>query len=289
MKLTTYDLADDFLDVALDPLLREEEKNNLILGISMRVRDGRKYGEESPLFLTVHDADELVAAAIRTPPYNMILHCEDNRLDALDVIVEHLIDTGHQLPGANGTVDVVAAFVEKWSQRTGESAFVRMEQRIYTLMKVFPPANVSGHMRWAREEDVPTLVTWFLGFCEDAVPDDPPANPEKNVRQFMKTGKLAVWDDNGMVSMTGSSRGTPNGATVSAVYTPPEHRGNGYASGCVAALSQSLLDDGNHFCTLYADLSNPTSNKIYQNVGYRPVVDCAMYLFGEAKEQGPPW
>jgi len=250
----------------------------------MKVRDGRKYGEEAPLFLTVQDADELIAAAIRTPPYNMILHCEDNRLDALDVIAEHFIEIGHQLPGANGTVDVVSAFVDKWSQRTGESAFVGMEQRIYTLTEVLPPTNVSGHMRWAREEDVPTLVKWFLGFCEEAVPDDPPANPEKNVRRFMATGKLAVWDNGGMVSMTGSSRGTPSGAAVSVVYTPPEHRCNGYASGCVAALSQWLLDDGNRFCALYTDLSNPTSNKIYHNLGYRPVVDCAMYLFGEAKE-----
>ena len=32
--------------------------------------------------------------------------------------------------------------------------------------------------------------------------------------------------------------------------------------------------------TLYADLTNPASNKIYQRIGYRPVLDCAMYLFG---------
>lgn len=281
MKLTTYFSADGFLDVALQPLLQEEEKNNLILGVSMRVRAGRKYGEEAPLFLTVHDQGDLIAAAIRTPPYNMILHCEDDRLDALDVIAEHLIENGHQLPGANGTANVAAAFTEIWSQRTGEPAFVRMEQRIYTLTEVLPPTNVSGHLRWAREEDIPTLVKWFLGFCEEAMPADPPANPEESVRRFMKTGKLAVWDDDDMVSMTGSSRGTPNGATVSVVYTPPEFRGNGYASGCVAALSQWLLDDGNQFCMLYTDLSNPTSNKIYQNVGYRPVVDCAMVQFGE--------
>ena len=84
--------------------------------------------------------------------------------------------------------------------------------------------------------------------------------------------------------MAGSSRGTPNGATISAVYTPPEHRGNGYASACVAALSQWLLDDGKHFCTLYTDLSNPTSNKIYQNVGYHRIADCAMIALGEPRK-----
>ena len=64
----------------------------------------------------------------------------------------------------------------------------------------------------------------------------------------------------------------------------PEHRGRGYASGCVAALSQAMLDRGKRFCALYTDLSNPISNKIYQNVGYRPIVDCSMVSFGESKE-----
>jgi len=289
MRLTSYQEAEAFLDATLPVLLRDEEKNNLIVSVATQVREGRQYGEEPPLFLTVDVADEIVAAAIRTPPYNMILHCEDDWLDALDVIAEHLIKSGHQLPGANGTVKVASTFAEKWSQRTGETTFVRMEQRVYTLTEVIPPTNVSGYMRWAREEDVPTLVKWFLGFNEEAVPHDPPKNPEEHVRQFMKTGKLAVWDDSNMVSMTGSARGTPNGATVSTVYTPPEHRGKGYASGCVAALSQSLLDDGNRFCTLYTDLSNPTSNKIYQNVGFRPIVDCAMHTFGESDPRENSW
>jgi hypothetical protein len=81
--------------------------------------------------------------------------------------------------------------------------------------------------------------------------------------------------------MAGSSRGPTNGATVSVVYTPARNRRHGYASACVAALSQSLLDDGYRFCTLYTDLSNPTSNKIYQNVGYRPIEDCTMITFDE--------
>lgn len=284
MKLTLYEQADEFLDAALQPLLQEEEKNNLILGIALRVREGRSYGEGAPLFLTVHDGETLIAAAMRTPPYNIILHCQDDRLDALDLIATDLIETGHPLPGVNGAVNIASAFAESWHRKTGQSSHVRMSQRIYTLTTVTPPENVPGHMRWAREEDIPTLTKWFLGFCREASADAPPTHPEESVRRFMETGKLAVWDNGGLVSMTGSSRGTPNGATISAVYTPPERRGTGYASGCVAALSQRLLDAGNRFCTLYTDLSNPTSNKIYQNVGYRPIADCAMYSFGESRE-----
>jgi len=284
MKLTVYEQASDFLDAVLAPLLQEEEKNGLILGIALRVREGRAYGEGAPLFLAVHDEESLIAAVIRTPPYNMILHCRPDRLDALDAVASHLIEIGHPLPGINGTVNVASAFASSWYRQTGQTSTVRMSQRIYTLTEATPPRNVSGHMRWAREEDIDRLAQWFLAFCDEAVPDAPPPDPTENVRQFMSAGKLAVWDDGGMVSIAGSSRGTPNGATISAVYTPPEHRGHGYASACVAALSQWLLDDGKHFCTLYTDLSNPTSNKIYQNVGYRRIADCAMIALGEPRK-----
>ena len=93
-------------------------------------------------------------------------------------------------------------------------------------------------------------------------------------------GEILVVDD-------GSEDNTTEAAQ--ALQVPPEigynviryeeHRGKGYASACVAAMSQHLLDGGKTFCTLYTDLSNPTSNKIYQNIGYRPVVDCAMVTF----------
>ena len=61
------------------------------------------------------------------------------------------------------------------------------------------------------------------------------------------------------------------------MYTPPEKRGSGYASACVAALSQQLLDEGFSFTSLFTDLANPTSNQIYMNIGYQPLADFEKY------------
>ena len=66
---------------------------------------------------------------------------------------------------------------------------------------------------------------------------------------------------------------------VSAVYTPPELRGRGYASACVAGASARALAAGADTCVLYTDRSNPTSNRIYQRIGYRPVDDSQEYRF----------
>jgi hypothetical protein len=79
--------------------------------------------------------------------------------------------------------------------------------------------------------------------------------------------------------MTGNTGPTPNGIRIGPVYTPPEHRGKGYASNLVATQSQWLLDSGRRFCFLYTDLANPISNSIYQRIGYRQVAESAEYSF----------
>ncbi len=90
---------------------------------------------------------------------------------------------------------------------------------------------------------------------------------------------MYLWDDDGPVSMCGASGETPNGIRVAPVYTPPGLRGRGYASACVAAVTQAQFDRGRRFCFLYTDLANPTSNKIYQAIGYEPVCDVDEYRF----------
>ena len=46
---------------------------------------------------------------------------------------------------------------------------------------------------------------------------------------------------------------TPHGIRIGFVYTPVEWRGRGYASACVAALSQQQLDQGKSLCFLYSE------------------------------------
>jgi predicted GNAT family acetyltransferase len=68
-------------------------------------------------------------------------------------------------------------------------------------------------------------------------------------------------------------------ARIAPVYTPPEHRNRGYATTLVASLSRQLLTEGATCCTLFTDLANPTSNKIYAEVGYRRIADWEEHAF----------
>ena len=92
-------------------------------------------------------------------------------------------------------------------------------------------------------------------------------------------GGVAIWEDGEAVSLSGYGARTPHGIRIGPVYTPPELRGRGYASALVASLTQQLLSGGRDFCFLFTDLANPTSNSIYQRVGYRPVTDIEVWKF----------
>ena len=89
-----------------------------------------------------------------------------------------------------------------------------------------------------------------------------------------------LWEDGGeAVSVSGWGGPTPNGIRIGPVYTPPALRGRGYATALVAELSQALLDEGRSFCFLFTDLANPTSNAIYERIGYVRVCESAMVAF----------
>ena len=65
---------------------------------------------------------------------------------------------------------------------------------------------------------------------------------------------------------------------VQLVFTPPELRGHGFASACVAVVTARELAAG-RTPMLYTDLTNPTSNAIYQRIGYRWVTEAvSLYL-----------
>jgi predicted GNAT family acetyltransferase len=125
-------------------------------------------------------------------------------------------------------------------------------------------------------------MDWLYAFQREALGDTDRTELERLTNRWLTSpGRtLLLWCVDGVpVSMAGSTGPTPHGIRIGAVYTPPEYRQRGYASACVAYLSQMMLDSGRKFCFLFTDLSNPTSNHIYQQIGYEPVCDVDNYVF----------
>ena len=251
---------------------------------------------ERPLLVTVtratggDGAGEIALVALRTPPHNLIL-CVPADLEAVEALVDELAsDIGPEdLPGVLGPADAALAFAKAWSARTGRAARLAVDQRIYRCAEVDPPTDVPGELRVVTDADRPLLRNWVQEFHDEALPDMP-FDAEAQTNRWLRPGprSLYFWQVDGeIVSMVGAAGPTPNGIRIVAVYTPPEHRKRGYASAAVAELTQRLLDDDRAFCVLFTDLANPTSNKIYQQIGYRIVLDFPLYAFGAVEPREP--
>jgi len=279
MNLRVFGDVDAFLDRTGSTLMAREAEASLLLGVALRLRDGHRYGDEAPFLACVEDSSGIAAIAARTPPHNLLLHGERATDAALECLAEHLTDVSEPPPGVHGERASAERFARVWSETTGCGHDVTMSQRLYRLTEVSFPFGVPGRFRLAESGDADRLVAWTEAFVNEAVGEGPHPDADALVERLLAGKALAVWEDGDAVSMASANRPTPNGIAINLVYTPPESRRRGYASACVATLSQRQLDAGKRFCTLFTDLANPTSNALYRRIGFRPVADFAEIRF----------
>lgn len=259
------------------PLLADEARHNLILGLSGTIRDNPTLYPERTLWL-VEEGGEVAGVALRTPPHNLVLGGGSD--EALDALAR---STG-ELPGVVGAVPEVEAFARAWTAEHGGRAEVTREQGIYAADRIVTPALPRGAARGATRADLPLLVDWWRAFSVEALgeheSDDEGARRSIEHKLTTPGNGIALWEAAGRpVSLVAFGNPTPTGVRIGPVYTPPERRGRGYASALTAHVSQELLVSGRSFCFLYTDLANPTSNRIYAAIGYRRVCDSIQYAF----------
>ncbi len=281
MRAVRVDDANAFEKCCGRFLAAHEPEHNLPLGLLGRLRDEpRLYGFD-PTFVVAEDAGAVVGCLLRTPPHGVVLSRFDG-LDAVEPVAKAVLDMHPGLPGAVGPHDVVARFASIWVELTGVQARMGIRQRIHSASVVHELPRAPGWMRRVGSEDVPTVLDWLDRFAEEALGEAPHREDTSATyrrREADPDGSWLLWDDNGPVSLAAFGNPTPNGTRVGPVYTPPEHRGQGYATSLVADLTAERLAAGLGFCFLFTDLANPTSNAIYARIGYEPVADWDQWVF----------
>lgn len=271
MKIIRHDGPGDFLLRAEQWLLAREAENNLVLGLADALsRSTRGYG--SPLyFATVESAGEVRGCAFRTPPYK--LGVTRMPLEAAAPLAGDVAEVYDSLPAVLGPVDCARAVADAWAAARGVRAADGARQRIHALQRVrFPARAAPGGMRAAEEGDLGLVASWVRSFLEETGLHDP-RDPAARAERMVAGGFVVLWVDRVPVSMAAFPARTRNTVRIGYVYTPRERRRRGYASALVAHLSRHILDSGFGRCVLYTDLANPTSNRIYREIGYRPVQD----------------
>jgi uncharacterized protein len=271
-----------FLRLAGPLLERDEARNQLPLGIAGNLT-ARPHAFEVVRFWVVRDGDEPVAAAVRTEPFNLVLG-DPSSETALDPLLEAIVEDDPEVPGIVGNVPFVETAAERLAGASGRTAERVLSEGVYGLTSVRDIARSPGEPRTAVPDDRALLLAWLRAFADEslAYPEETFRHMEHNLESRFGSERTGfwLWEDGGQpVSLAGFSGPTPTGIRIGPVYTPPQHRRRGYATTLVADLSSWLLGHGHRTCFLYTDLANPTSNRIYVEIGYERVCDAMEFSF----------
>jgi RimJ/RimL family protein N-acetyltransferase len=246
----------------------------LTLVDSLRRRGLQAYGRGKPIFAAWRDPSGVVAGALlQTPPFP--IYFSEIPPEAVSAAVAML--DGQPVTGVNLLAGAVDEFVEPWRARTGVTATVKMRVRQYRLETLVPPTS-PGRGRSARPGDRPLLITWlseFLAYIGESAPDVAGTVDDK-----LAAGLITIWEADGvptaMVVRTAPEVGV---VRIQYVYTPAPQRGRGYAGGATALAAQQAQQEGADEVVLFTDLGNPTSNALYQRLGFRPIEDRTVVVF----------
>jgi predicted GNAT family acetyltransferase len=233
-------------------------------------------GHPGALFASVDDDGVVVAAALRTPPRRMLSSVMDGAL--ADRLIEEWLSVDPELPGVSASEPAASHLASAWERATGGRATVALSEAVHQLQRVLAPARpATGAMRPAASSDRTLLVRWFAEFSHEA--GVYAGDVGRLVDRRLAGGGLFLWEDPEPVSMVGLLPAVAAVVRIGPVYTPSEYRNHGYASSAVAAASALALAEGAHRCMLLTDLANPTSNRIYQALGYERCAEWREYDF----------
>jgi predicted GNAT family acetyltransferase len=271
MRVSVHTSAVHFL-VAADGLLRSDPFSvNVIAVIADRIAAGIQPDGDDYLWATVHDRhDEVLGVAMQTPPYPLFVSRMPT--EAATALAGALADTGRDLTGVNGAIGATVAFAQAWGHRSGQTSTVVTAMRMYRLGELVHPTGVSGHASVAAKPgDVELVADWLGAFHDEAKPHGPVEDWHAFAIRRINDGRFHLWNDGGEpVALAGVSAPAAGVARVGPVYTPPKARRRGYGSAVTAVATAAAITSGAEHVALYTDLANPTSNSIYQAIGYQP-------------------
>lgn len=282
LTVTQYQSATEFLAVAELFLMKDEALNSLLLGAVQAHNRQTKFRRQVPFFASAARDERLIAAAILSPARKLLVTGNQSAMPGLAAL---LSPVNSQLPGVLGPSGAARDFAKSWTRLTHTAAQPGLRQHLYKTSHVNELSGLpAGRLRHADRSDLEQLGRWLLAFQVEAMPGE--AGDIDTAHMIMdrliENGDMFVWETAGgrVVSMGARTRPTATGVSINLVFTPPEERGQGFATTCVAQLTQHLLASGNRYCSLFVDRDNPLANHVYTKIGYQSITDFDEFRFG---------
>ncbi len=270
MALKTYPSSTLYLRENQAYLKQQETLNSLLLGLALGNTPKEK---DDSLYLSIHNGNQILLTGMQTGGRNLIVY--GNELEQENFtppLVGFLRQENIKLPGIIGPKNLALALGNSLANNLGWQYEVVYKQLVYELTAVKHIPTHTGNMRQAGPEDVDLVAEWMHLFLIEALNEDDREVAHQSAVKKIDGGEVYLWKTETIVSMCCVARPTQNGITINYVFTPKEHRKKGYGTKIVAEVSNLMLKEGGYrFCTLFTDMENPTSNDIYQKIGYEPI------------------
>jgi len=259
--------------LAADPAL-----HTVPLTVAAAARTGFRWSDDTMLFGWFEDGRPVRGAVSLTPPHELLLGVVPD--GTVDELIAGLREQRAALPGVNGEVGLVERFVAAWTAGTPLRHRVALRLRLFRLGTLVPPdPSPAGAPRLATVDDLPLVVRWLHAFEDETGVTR--TNVEAAARERLDDDRLWLWEDSAgePVSLAARTATAAGVSRVAPVYTPPEHRRRGYGAAVTAACTADALARDAEHVVLFTDVENPTTNAIYQQIGFRPIGDrCTIHF-----------
>lgn len=276
--------VDDFLARAGDFLRSRPALHNTPLTDieKLRVPGATDHDAEAAVFGRLESGGEVRAIFYLTPRGRLGL--TPLPAEQTDTLTAHLAGLGHSPSKVIADHDTAGAFAESWQRTTGAASSPFWRTHLYRLGTLTPPQpRPEGRGRLVGGKDHEQVVRWCREFCVDV--------GEQSSIDLIDAGSWAdsrfgdrhftFWEtpDGTPASMAAATSIVGGMVRVDPVYTPAHLRGRGYAGAVTVEVSRAALAAGATDVVLFTDPANPTSNALYQRIGYVHVADFAGYEF----------
>jgi predicted GNAT family acetyltransferase len=293
MRVERCGSAAQFLEATAQYRSGEPLRTNVLGSVATTVADGSARYDECFWWVVRGTGDEVAGAAMRTVPQALALGPMDPL--AAGALAPAVAEVDDQLPAVTAGAETLAAFLDAYravGTPGGARVVSAQEAHVLYVIEAVSLPDVAGELVRASFEDAALAARWYAAFDEEVDGLRPPrADDDEHaaVRHVLDSGRLRWWRrDDDLVSMAAHSVPIDQASGVvtriGPVYTPPDERRRGYAGAVTGALAVELLARGSRVI-LFADAANPTSNHVYQDLGFTRVDEIVRAFLGEARPQ----
>lgn len=287
MILKKYETKEKFLEENLQILLKEEAKNETIIGIILEHEDMKV---NNWLLGRIEDGEKVQAIFVVDDDKNRLLVYFPNKKEVTSEIISFLIDNiidlninFEEIVIEREYLDIISTLysnkVNKEEVKIHYTDTLKLEK-----LKESYDLDLGDKLIKLEEEvsDPSKLISVVKEIYSDIYNREDCTDEEalKIANIYLKKGTYILTDEKEekIYTQVVNVRKQINGSTIGAVITPKEFRGKGYAKKCLYAVCSELLKK-NKFIVLHVNIQNSSAISVYEKIGFEKIDELVTIKF----------